>query len=225
MATLSAAIRIAEKDLKVELRRSYEILSLLTFSMSSLLLCSFAWRSTGSINPEVASVVLWIILYFTSILVFTTSFSREMDRGTLGGLKTLPCPSISILFGKSIYTLILLLLVELILLPLSVIFLNLNLIGGTGLFLLVFILGVIDLSVAGSFVSSLVLFSEGKNILLSFLLFTICMPVLISSVSATSKILYGNATIRTMPELNLLVAFLLCIITISNFTFKFTLEE
>ena len=115
MSLFSSAIRIAKKDLKVELRRSYEILSLMTFSISSLLVCSFAWRSSGTVNPEVASVVLWIILYFTSILVFTTSFAREMDRGTLGGLKTLPCPPISILLGKSLYTLVLLLLVELIL--------------------------------------------------------------------------------------------------------------
>ncbi len=221
-----AAFRIAEKDLRAEFRRSYEVLSILTFAVGSILICSFAWSSGGgTAEPEVAAATLWIILFFASILTFTTSFTREADRGTLGGLKTLPCSPIAILIGKIVYGIVLLFLVECVLIPFSIIFLNLDLGGRFPLLLLVCFLGVTGLSFAGSFVSGLLMFSEGKTLLLSFLLIPICMPVIIPSVLATEKILRGSDIAELIPELRLLIAFLLLIAAIMILTFKFVLEE
>jgi heme exporter protein CcmB len=225
MGFLSASIRIAAKDLKVEFKRAYEILSILTFSVSSILICSFAWGGAITTSPEATSAALWIILFFASVLTFTTSFTREMDRGTLGGLKTLPCSALAILFGKVLYATVLLLLVEAVLLPFSVVFLNLDVSGRFVDCILVFLLGIIDLSFAGSFISGLVMFSEGKTLLLSFLLFPVCTPVLISSVLATGKIMSNAATVDAMPELKLLLAFLLSVVAVANLTFKLVLEE
>jgi len=222
----SAALRLAEKDLRIEFRRSYEVLSILTFAVGSILICSFAW-SSGSVGskPEVASAALWIIIFFASILTFTTSFTREADLGTLGGLKTLPCSPVAILFGKIIYGTALLFLVECALIPFSIIFLNLDLSGRFPALLLVCLLGAIGLSFAGSFVSGLVMFSEGKTLLLSFLLIPICVPVLIPSVVATEKIIGGSGITEVMPELRLLIAFLLLITAIMILTFAYVLEE
>jgi heme exporter protein B len=173
----------------------------------------------------VAAAALWVILFFASVLAFTTSFTREMDRGTLGGLKTLPCSPSAILFGKILYAVVLLLLVEIVLLLTSSIFLNLNLAERFSEFWLIFFLGIVDLAFAGSFVSGLLMFSEGKTLLLSFLLFPVCMPVLIPSVLATRKIVDGFGLIDLIPELRLLSAFLLAITGIAGLTFKFVLEE
>lgn len=220
-----AALGIAEKDLRTEFRRSYEILSILSFSVGSILICSFAWSGGDATDPEVAGAALWVILFFSSILVFTTSFTREADRGTLGGLKTLPCSSLAILLGKIIYGTALLFFVECVLIPFSIIFLNLELGTRFPALLLVCFLGAIGLSFAGSFVSGLVMFSEGKTLLLSFLLIPICMPVLIPSVMATVKIVSGSGIAEVIPELRLLIAFLLLITAIMVLTFEFVLEE
>ncbi|HJH28047.1 MAG TPA: hypothetical protein C5S37_15085 [Methanophagales archaeon] len=222
-----AALGIAEKDLRTEFRRSYEILSILSFSVGSILICSFAWSSSGggATDPEVAGAALWVILFFSSILVFTTSFTREADRGTLGGLKTLPCSSLAILLGKIIYGTALLFFVECVLIPFSIIFLNLELGGRFPALLLVCFLGAIGLSFAGSFVSGLVMFSEGKTLLLSFLLIPVCMPVLIPAVMATKKIVSGSGIAEVIPELRLLIAFLFLITAIMVLTFEFVLEE
>ncbi|MCK4475792.1 MAG: heme exporter protein CcmB [Methanophagales archaeon] len=227
---LQAAFRIAEKDLRTEFRRSYEVLSILSFSVGSILICSFAW-SVGSVGsePEVAAAALWIIIFFASILAFTTSFTREADSGTLGGLKTLPCSPLAILFGKIIYGIVLLFLVECVLIPFSIIFLNLDLSGRFPALLLVCLLGAVGLSFAGSFVSGLVMFSEGKTLLLSFLLIPVCMPVLLPSVVATKEIIGGSGIDEVMPEvmlaLKLLIAFLFLITAIMILTFEFVLEE
>ena len=92
--------------------------------------------------------------------------------------------------------------------------------------LLVFILGAICLAFAGSFISGLVMFSEGKTLLLSFLLIPICIPALLSSVRATMKLLSPGSTIAdVMSDLQLLIAFLLMITAVMTITFKFVLEE
>jgi len=225
MGFFSTALRIAEKDLKAEFRRAYEVLSILIFSVSSILICSLAWGGALAGRAEVAAAALWIILFFASVLTFTTSFTREVDRGTFGGLKTLPCPPSAILLGKILYAIVLLFLVELVLLLSSMVFLNLSLSEVFLELLLVFFLGMVNLSVAGSFVSGLVMFSEGKTLLLSFLLFPICMPVLVPSVLATEKIVKGLSMVNIMPELRLLLAFLFSITAIGALTFKFILEE
>lgn len=92
-------------------------------------------------------------------------------------------------------------------------------------FLLIFLLGVVDLSIAGSFVSGLVMFSEGKTLLLAFLLFPICVPVFIPCVLATAKVVSDTITVDVMSELRLLLAFLFSVIGVSYLTFTFVLEE
>ncbi|MFQ5712012.1 MAG: heme exporter protein CcmB [Candidatus Geothermarchaeales archaeon] len=225
MRLLTPVLEIARKDIQVEFRRPYEVVSILAFSVGSTLICSFAWRGGIALSPVVTSAALWVILFFTGVLTFTTSFIREMDRGTIGGLRSLPCPPIAILLGKTLYSLVLLLMVEAVLLPSALIFLNLKIPPEGALWLLVvFALGVINLSVAGSFISALVMFSEGKNLLLSFLLFPVTMPVLIPSVMATEK-LVGPTAASIDPELRLLVAFLLFILFLALLTFEYVLED
>ncbi len=219
-----AALGIASKDLRTEFRRSYELISIFAFSFGSILISKFAFGIASAPSPEVAAALLWLILFFTSILTFTTSFMREADLGTLGGLKTLPCSPMAILTGKIIYGIALLLFVECILIPSTVIFLSIPV--GTQLpsLLLVCILGAICLAFAGSFISGLVMFSEGKTLLLSFLLIPVCIPALLSAVVATKKVLEGYA-IWDIPELRLLLAFLLVITAVMTLTFRSVLEE
>jgi len=220
------AYLIAEKDLRAEFRRSYEMLSILTFVLGSVLICSFAW-SGGALgtSPEVGAATIWIITFFASILTFTTSFAREADKGTLGGLKTLPCSPLAILTGKIIYGTVLLFVVECVLIPFSIIFLNLDLGARFPALLLVCLLGAVGLAFAGSFVSGLVMFSEGKTLLLSFLLIPVCIPVLMPAVSATEKIIRESGIAEVLPELKLLTAFLFMITAVMILTFKFVLEE
>ncbi len=111
------------------------------------------------------------------------------------------------------------------LIPFSIVFLNLHLDTRFPALLLVCLLGAVGLSFAGSFVSGLIMFSEGKTLLLSFLLIPICMPVLIPSVMAMKNIVSGSGIAEVMPELSLLIAFLFLITAIMVLTFEFVLEE
>ena len=220
---LYTSLRIAKKDLKIEFRRVYEILSILSFAIGSIFICSFACG--GAMEPEVGSAVLWIILFFASILSFTTSFVREADRGTLGGLKTLPCPSLAILFGKILYGIALLSIIECTLIPFSIVFLDINIGDRLLLLTLVLFMGISGLSLAGSFISGLLIFSEGKTLLLPLLLLPVCIPILIPANLATGKLLSGSSATDIIPELRLMTAFILLMIAIMTLTFEFVIEE
>ena len=225
MGLLRDSLNIAVRDILIESRRAYELWSIIFFAVSAVVMVSIAWGTPISITIEEGVASLWIIIFFTSILLFTTAFAREMDRGTIGGLKTIPSSPLATLFGKVIYSVVMLLLVIVVLLPLSIIFINIQPSTEILELFLILIIGIIDLSFAGSFVSSIVMYSDGKNLLLPFLLFPISMPIFIPAILSSGKVLHGLAFTEYSGELRLLGAFLVLVIMVAIFSFETIMEE
>jgi len=219
------SFNIAYRDILIESRRAYEIVSTIFFAVSAVILISVAWGTPISITIEEGTASLWIIIFFTSILSFTTSFAREIDRGTIGGLRTLPCSPLAILFGKVMYSTAIMLIVLAVLLPLSIVFLNIQLSIKFFDLLLILVIGIVDLSFVGSFVSSITMYSEGKTLLLPFLLFPLCLPVFVPAMLSTEKVLNGLNYVDYSGELRLLAAFFVLVLIISIFAFETILEE
>lgn len=218
------SLRLSVKDLKVEFRRAYELLSIITFATSSVLVVSFNWRSTAAPTPQVTSVILWIITFFSGILILTTSFAREVDRGTIDGLRSIPVRTESILLSKFIYSVALMIFIILITLSSSIIFMNVN---STYLLQLifVFIFGYFNLMLVGSMISALLIYSEGKTLLMSFLLLPASIPVLIPSTQITTKILEGLTIFDAVSEIRLLAAYFILIALISTLLFPRVFSE
>ena len=225
MGIILDSFNIAYRDILIESRRAYEIVSTIFFAVSAVILISVAWGTPISITVEEGTASLWIIIFFTSILSFTTSFAREIDRGTIGGLRTLPCSPLAILFGKVMYSTAIMLIVLAVLLPLSIVFLNIQLSINFFDLLLILVVGIVDLSFAGSFVSSITMYSEGKTLLLPFLLFPLCLPVFVPAILSTEKVLNGLSYVEYSGELRLLAAFFVLVLIISIFAFETILEE
>ena len=213
---------LAVKDLRSEFRRPYEVISLLTFAIGAVLIAGLTLGG-GRVPPEMVASLIWILLLFLTTLTYTTSFARESDRGTLGGLKSLPCSPLAILGGKVVYGTLLIFMAGFVLLFFTSLFLPLDTGGRYAEFLLIFALGATGLSLAAAFVSGLVMFSEGSTLLLSFLLIPICVPILLPAVRATTALLSG--TTEVLPALQLLVAFIGLILAVTLLTFGFVLQE
>jgi heme exporter protein B len=213
---------LAIKDLRSEFRRPYELISLLTFSLGAVLVAGLTLGGSR-VPPEMVASLIWILLLFLTTLTYTTSFARETDRGTLGGLKSLPCSPLAILGGKVVYGTLLILLVGSVLLFFTGLFLPLDLGGRYAEFLLIYALGATGLSLVAAFVSGLVMYSEGSTLLLSFLLIPISVPILLPAVRATTGLLRGTAEV--LPALQLLLAFLCLILAVTLLTFAWVLQE
>jgi len=216
---LEMALRLARKDVMVELRRPHELLSIVAFTLSSVVISSFSWRTVLSLDPVVVSATLWIILYFASILVLTTSFAREVDRGTIDGLRSLPCPPIVIIAGKIVYGLVILVIALLALMASSLLFLNLGFAYLSSLSM-VFVIGAVDLALIGSMLSAVLMYSEGKNLLLAFLFFPVSVPILLPGIQACAAILSGAEPLSLLPEIRLLLAYMLAMVAVSMTLFK-----
>jgi heme exporter protein B len=217
--TLSIALKLARKDLIVELRRPHELLSIIAFTLSSIIVSSFSWRTILILDPLVVSAAMWVVIFFASILVLTTSFAREVDRGTIDGLRSIPCPPFAVLAGKMIYGMVSLTIVLLSLIFSSLLFLNMN----TALIpslVLIFTIGAIDFALMGSMMSAVLMYSEGKNLLLAFLFFPVSVPILLPGIQAGAKILAGEPLTALAPELRLLFAFMLAVIAASMSLFQ-----
>ena len=213
---------LAIKDLRSEFRRPHEVISLLTFSLGAVLITSLTLRGSR-VPPEMVASLIWILLLFLTTLTYTTSFARESDRGTLGGLKSLPCSPLAILGGKVVYGTLLIFLVGSVLLFFTCLFFPLDLGGRYTEFLLIYALGATGLSLAAAFVSGLVMYSEGSTLLLSFLLIPVSVPILLPAVQATTGLL--NSTTEVLPALQLLLAFLGLILAVTILTFAWVLQE
>ena len=217
--TLSVALKLARKDLIVELRRPHELLSIIAFTLSSIIVSSFSWRTLLILDPLVISAAMWVVIFFASILVLTTSFAREVDRGTIDGLRSIPCPPFAVLAGKMIYGMVTLVIVLLSLIFSSLIFLNMSTALIPGL-ILIFTIGAIDFALMGSMMSAVLMYSEGKNLLLAFLFFPVSVPILLPGIQAVAKILAGETLMALMPELRLLFAFMLAVVAASLTLFQ-----
>ena len=216
---LSVALKLARKDLIVELRRPHELLSIIAFTLSSIIVSSFSWRTILILDPLVVSAAMWVVVFFASILVLTTSFAREVDRGTIDGLRSIPCPPFAVLAGKMIYGMITLVIVLLSLIFSSLLFLNMDIALVPSL-ILIFTIGAIDFALMGSMMSAVLMYSEGKNLLLAFLFFPVSVPILLPGIQGGAKILAGESLIALMPELRLLFAFMLAVIAASLTLFQ-----
>lgn len=216
---ISNILKLAKKDLLIEFRRPPEFLSIIVFTLSSILVSSFIWQGGLDLTSQGLSATLWIVIYFSTILSLTTNFTREIDRGTLDGLRTLPCSPYSVLMGKVFYAMIILIMIIMTAFISSVLFFNLDM-NVIAKLLIIFLIGSYNLALIGSLVSSLVMYSEGKNLLLSFLFFPVSVPVLLPCTRATEKIISGTLLSELLPELKLLLAFLFISLAISILIFQ-----
>ncbi|MEM2942309.1 MAG: heme exporter protein CcmB [Candidatus Bathyarchaeia archaeon] len=213
------------KDLRLEMRRRYEIHSVLIFALLSNLLFAFA---IGPSNPNVREfvpAVLWMSILFISILCFATVFIREMDKGTLDGLRLAPISAQAVLAGKTLYTFALMSLGTVLIVPSSMIILNYTFNSDGLLVVFVLVLGILDLSIVGSTVSSLTMYSESRGLMIPALSLPLIPGTLIPSILATGKLAVGATPDAVLPEIQLNLGYLLLFSAALWITFEYVLYD
>ena len=101
------------KDLRAELRTKETLNGTLSFSISILLLFSFALDPTPALTMEIGGGVLWMIFLFSGTLIFNRSFARELPNDCLDALVCSPATPAAIYLGKCFAGFLLMLAVEL----------------------------------------------------------------------------------------------------------------
>ena len=213
---------IVWKDLVSELRTKDILASVFVFALLIILVFSFAFDPASGNANLVAPGILWVAFSFAGVLGLNRSFILEKDGNCLEGLMLCPVDRDVIYIGKSLASLIFMLLAELIVLPIFSALLNLPLLLPQ--LLLVVVLATIGFVAVGTLFSAMSVNTRAREILLPILFFPIVSPVIIAAVKGSAVVLSGGSWSGLWPWLQMIIAFDIIFAVVSTLTFEHVLE-
>ena len=220
---LQATFAVFRKDITAELRSREIIFAMMVFSMLVIVIFNFALELDPVTRKKVTSGVLWATFAFAGTLGLNRSMAVEKDRGCLDGLLLAPVDRSAIYFGKVLSNLAFMFLVEAFVLPLYSALYGVNLFN-PGL-LLVILLGSVGYTAVGILLASMAVQARTRDVLLPILLFPIAIPVLLSSVKASTGFLNGVEMAEIWPSLNLLIVYDVIFTAVAFMVFDAVVEE
>jgi len=228
MDYLKKVFAIVEKDIISELRTKELFTSMLVFVLLTLVVFNFAFGQDTQANMvDLASGILWVAFLFASILGLNRSFVHEKDEGCMDGLMLCPVDRSAIYIAKVIGNLIFISLVELITVPIFVLFFIKDASGVNFFFFaLIIFLSNLGISAIGTLLSAISINTRARDLMMPILFFPVIVPVLISAVKSSSVILIASNPITDLYAwLQVLVVYDMIFLLISYLTFEYILEE
>jgi len=213
------------KDVLLELRTRQSVSTMLIFCLTIAIIFNFVFEPGSTAIREVSPGVLWAAFTFAGVLGINRSFSFEIDRGGLQGLLLCPVERATIYFAKVLGNFSFMLVIELVTLPIFIVFYNLSPAMNFAGLALVLILGTLGFTAVGTLLSAMSANTRAREILLPVLLFPVSVPILIATVKSTGPMLAGRPTAEISGWLRLLLAFDLLFLAVSSLTFEYIVEE
>ena len=227
MSTLRAALRIAGKDLRSEIRSRERLPAMFLFAALVLLVMHFAVDLDSADRAALAPGVLQVAFLFAGTLGLYRSFAPETEAMAIHGLLLAPVDRAAIYFGKVASGTLLLLLVEFPVVLLYEFFFAANLWGNRpvmGLVTLgaVFWCGSLGFMALGVTVAAICASTAAREVLLPLLLFPLAAPLLIAGVSGVRAAMTGDPIWESIRFLGLAT---LAFVSVSWLVFEFALED
>ena len=222
---LQAAIAIAKKDIVTQMRKMFEAFSMFLFALIAVLAFSFALVSQGSIPEETGSAMLWVIIFFMGMFGFAPIFLSESETGTLPGLATAPIPAWSVYLGKVIYGFTLMGIVEVFLVPIISLLFGFSILNDFPLAIATLVIGTLDLAAVGAMASALTMPSEAKATVFPLVYFPTATSGLMLLIEITKIVVIGPGLIPVIILIEILLAHLIAILTLSASVFHFALSS
>ncbi|MGH7900024.1 MAG: heme exporter protein CcmB [Candidatus Binatia bacterium] len=195
---------ILEKDMRIEFR-SFAGLSAL-FVLGLLVLLIFQFALPEKPTAESAAAGLWLSFVFAGTIGSQRTFLLERENFAIDGLKTAPVDPGSIFIAKMIGTLVSLTILQVVVVPLCVLFFNVAPASPLS-FALVCVLGNLGFSALATLFASISVATRAREIVLPLLVFPLLVPLVIAVVKI-SAVLFGGGTLADASVwLQILVAF------------------
>jgi heme exporter protein B len=222
---LNQIAAIVWKDFVTELKTRELLSAMFIFALLVILIFIFSINLSIVKASEVGPGILWVAFLFAGTIGLNRSFMLEKENGCLMGLMLVPADRTAIYFGKLISNLIFLSIMELFILPLFMIFFNIDLLSHLGPLLVVVFLGTLGFCALGTLLSSLSSNLKTREIMLPILLYPLLIPIIIGAVRMTGQILDGTELSDMMKWIGLTASFDIIYIGVSIMTIDHILEE
>ncbi len=214
---------LLRKELAVEFRSRETAAPMAVFAVAALIAFQFSFDLRGAVLTLVAPGVLWVAIIFASLLALGRSFAREDERGSLEGILLSPTDPGALYLAKAAANVVLLTMLEVVIVPLSALLFNLQLLQPA--LLPTFLLGNIGIAGVGTILSSIAAQARAREALLPIMLLPLLVPVIIAAVRATGLAIDGRPWEDIQPWLAVLAAYDLIFVVLSALLFYATVER
>jgi heme exporter protein B len=225
MASFSVATSatVFLKDLRSEVRTRYALNALFMFVVTTLSIILFS-IGYETVSLEILSGVFWIVIFFSAMSGLSRTFVSEEERGTTMMLQ-LHADPLSVFFGKLLFNLVLLFGLNAFSSILFIVFIPNFVIQNYTIFLITMVLGTAGLAATSTILAAIIAKANTKGTLYPVLSFPVLLPLLLSVISATKLAVEGAALNEALPDFQVLISYLVVIVTISYLLFEFIWKE
>jgi heme exporter protein B len=203
------------KELLLEWRSKYALNGVILYVVSTVFVCFLSFVSLKGVTWN---VLFWIIMLFASINTVAKSFLQE-SKGRQLYIYTIASP-IALIIAKTIYNMLLMLLVTLIALAFYTLVFD-YLPQDIGLYLVAVILGSISFSTIFTMISAIASKAGNGGMLMAILSFPVIIPVITMLIKLSKNAVDGLDRSVSLDEIATLVVTNILVIVFSLFLFPY----
>lgn len=224
MALLSNTAVLLGKEIRTEFRSRELLTTTAVFVLIVLVLFSFSFRPTSEEARRFGAGLLWLTFLFAASLMLQPCFLREQNNDTLGALRLSVSDPFAIFLAKLVANTVFLLLTELLLLPVFAVMYNVPVLRVLPWLVLVFFLGSLGVSIAGTALSAISAQARMRELLLPVLMLPLLAPILVASTEVTAG-LFDRSPYVQWKGVGFLAVFDVAFLTILWLLGEYLLEE
>ena len=180
------------KDIRIIVTNGQGLAQSALMGLLLIFVFSLAQDSSQPIDPQWAAAIFWLATSFSLVLIFNTLYGLEEDNEARLGLILSPLPAQGVWLAKALAGWLLLLLVQGLFLPASVIFLGIEQIGSWSQALALLLIVDWGLVVLGSLLGALGQGQSGRDSLLTVIVFPLLIPLLLTGIRVGGGLLTGE---------------------------------
>jgi len=217
---LNPIIELIKKEILLEWRLKYSFSGILIYVISTIFICYLSFRQI--IDPPTWNALFWIILLFAAVNAVAKSFLQE-SRGLQLFYYTLLNPQ-HVIIAKTLYNGLLLLVLSSISFFLYILFMG-NIVQNLPMFFTGLLLGASGLSSVLTLVSAIAAKTNNSSTLMAILSFPVLLPLLMTIIKYSKNAMDGLSWSVNFPNLIILLAINLLLITLGYFLFPYLWKE
>lgn len=223
-------LAILRKDVKTEIHTRQMVSSMFVFAVLVLLVFNFTLFIDEERAADLGPGILWVAFIFAGTLGLNRSFAVEAENRCLSGLMLAPVGRSAIYFGKLLSNLLFMLTMEIFVLPLFVVFFNLNLWdlltpADLASFVLVLLLGTVGYAAVGTILAAVAANTTMREVLLPVLLFPVAVPIVLGAAESTRLLFEEDPISSPWTWIRVLIVFSVVFLFVSWLTFEYVLDE
>jgi len=216
-------LAIVYKELLSEFRTRYSLSNILLFIFTTISMIAISY-SSEKISLETSAGLLWIVLFFTSMIGLSKSFITEEERGTALFLQVI-ANSYSIYFGKLIFNILTSLFINFFALTFFFLFVNTQVVRSVSLLIMTIGISSLAIATATTVISAIIAKANSKNALFPVLAFPILLPIIKIGIDLTIASFVGSTIKENLGDIQMMVAYSGLVAAVSYLLFDFIWKD